>query len=83
MAEAVLVALTTIYDTRRLRSFPAEDKIFLCCKQIFHTIDKYFNRRSTNTAIYDIRKSVAFIKIKIYMYETALKKTKFYCVVGS
>ena len=68
VAEAVLVALTTIYDTRRLRSFPAEDKIFLCCKQISYTIYKYFNIGSTNTAIYDTRKSAAFIEIKINMY---------------
>ena len=35
VVEAVLVALTTIYDTWRLPSSHAEDKMFLCYQQMF------------------------------------------------
>ena len=51
VVEAVLVALTTIYDTWRLPSSHAEDKMFLCYQQMFlcykqilqNTINKYNN----------------------------------------
>ena len=51
VVEAVLVALTTIYDTWRLPSSHAEDKMFLCYQQRFlcykfclqYTIKKYNN----------------------------------------
>ena len=51
VVEAVLVALTTIYDTWRLPSSPPQDKMLLCYQQMFlcykqilqNTINKYNN----------------------------------------